>query len=84
VVINGGQEHLIGVAETQDEAVNFKVKFDYAELDQKEMFSDLREQIAAAFDITVYHVDLREKELEDKLYKSAEAMVSQFVHRIVS
>jgi len=56
---NGGTL-LVGVVEYGDERMNFKVPYDWNEIDEaREAFSlAIRDKIAYTFDIPVYHVDM--------------------------
>jgi hypothetical protein len=65
---------LMGVAEYGSDAVNFKVKYDWETLDQEGFLLDLRDKLAMGFDLPVYRVDLREKELLDKMCRFAAAI----------
>jgi len=58
---------LMGVAEYGDDAINFKVEYDWEVLDFKGFLGDLRETIAQSFDLPVYRVEVKEPMLLEKM-----------------
>ncbi len=61
---------LVGVAEYGDERMNFKVPYDWNEIDEaREAFSlAIRDKIAQTFDIPVYHVDMGGDQFIDDMF----------------
>jgi hypothetical protein len=58
---------LLAVAEYYDEMVNIKAPYDWETLDKDWFCSELKDKIAAAFDLPAYRVDIQEKRLLDKM-----------------
>lgn len=58
---------LFGVAERFDDAVNFRVPYDWETLDKEGFLEDLREKLAQDFDVPVYYVDIQADKLLRKM-----------------
>jgi hypothetical protein len=67
VVVKNAVTYLLGVAEYEDELVNFKLPFMWEVMDTDEFINDLRDKLAEEFDIPVYHVDVRADALLKKM-----------------
>jgi hypothetical protein len=67
-----GKTVLMGVAEYYDDAINFKVKYDWESLDYEWFIKELREKIAEGFDLPLKRVDIKEAVLLQKMKQYAE------------
>ena len=54
---------LMGVAQYGDDFVNFKMEYDWESLDIPWFLEELRDNLAQAFDIPVYRVDIQKNKL---------------------
>lgn len=61
-----GQLYLLGVAQYDDTMVNFKIRYNATNIDD-ETKEELRQNLAEAFDIPAYRVDLKWELLEKKM-----------------
>jgi hypothetical protein len=68
---------LMGVAQYFDNKVNFKVPFDWDNLDVGWFAKELREVLARDLDITVKQMDISEAKLLEKMKKYSEWMKEQ-------
>lgn len=62
-----GKTVLMGVAEYYDTSVNFKVIYDWDNLDYEGFCTDLREALARDLDIQVKQMDIKEHKLLAKM-----------------
>jgi len=67
-----GKTVLMGVAEYFDDAINFKIKYDWETLDYEWFVKELRDTLAKGFDIPVKRVDTKEAVLLQKMKQYAE------------
>lgn len=67
-----GKTVLMGVAEYYDDAINFKVKYDWESLDYEWFIKELREKIAEGFALPLKRVDIKEAVLLQKMKQYAE------------
>lgn len=58
---------LLAVAETENDAINIKVKYDFNNLDIVGFFKDLREKIAHDLEVPVSKVNIHKDLLEEKI-----------------
>ena len=63
------QTVLVGVVDYADEAMNFKVPYDWEEIaeDTKAFSLALRDKIAETFDLPLYHVDMQGDSFIEKM-----------------
>ena len=67
-----GKTVLMGVAEYYDDAINFRVKYDWESLDYEWFIKELREKIAEGFGLPLKRVDIKEAVLLQKMKQYAE------------